>query len=372
VVTLVVPVRAGARAIGALAATAKISPLQEILRDLAPVGGGRVVVLAGDGTVVLGPDSTTAGLMQIQLATARSKQEGGIVEYTSVDGVPVVGSFRRVPSLPWTVAAELPASEAFRQLARLRTIAVLVVAGLVLGVGLVAYLLGLLLVQPLDRLNEAAKQVAAGSFAVELPVLGGGEVGQLTRMFNEMVVKLRTKSEELERLSVTDSLTNLFNRRRLEELLDQEVRRSQRLKHPFAIVMVDVDNFKHYNDDFGHLAGDDVLARVATVLHDSVREVDTVARYGGEEFVILMPEATTREAVHLAERLRKRVADEPIEHRGITISLGVAQYPVNGESAAAVIAAADSALYDAKRAGRNLVSDAGPGAPSRAAGRAMR
>jgi diguanylate cyclase (GGDEF)-like protein len=372
VVTLVVPVRAGARAIGALAATAKVLPLQQTLRDLAPAGGGRVVVLAGDGTVVLGPDSTNASLMQIQLATARNaRNQGGIVEYTSVDGVPVVGSFRSVPSIPWTVAAELPADEAFRQLARLRTIAVFVVAGLVLGVGLVAYLLGLLLVQPLDRLNEASKQVAAGDFAVELPVLGGGEVGSLTRVFNEMVVKLRTKSEELERLSVTDALTNLFNRRRLEELLDHEVRRCQRLKHPFSVVMVDVDNFKQYNDDFGHMAGDEVLVRVATVLHDSIREVDTVARYGGEEFLILMPEATEREAVRLAERLRKRVADEPIEHRAITISLGVAQYPVNGESAEAVIAAADSALYDAKRAGRNSVSHAAP-PPHAASGKPAR
>jgi diguanylate cyclase (GGDEF)-like protein len=361
VVTLVVPVRAGARPIGALGATARLRPLHRTLKDLAPTGGGRVVLLGSDNGVVLGPDSTTPALMQIQLGIAgrASQRGGGIVEYTSVDGTPVVGSFRSVPSLPWTVVAELPAGEAFSQLRHLRLIAVLVVAMLVIGVGLVAYLLGLLLVQPLDRLTEASQQVAAGDFAVELPVLGGGEVGALTQVFNEMVVKLRKNRDELERLSVTDDLTNLYNRRRLMEELDAEVRRCQRLKHPFAVVMVDVDNFKSYNDDFGHMAGDQVLVRVAQLLKESVREVDSVARYGGEEFVVVMPEATEREAATLAERLRQGVAKEPFAHRSVTISLGVAQYPLNGETSEAMLAAADSALYDAKRAGRNSVAQAG-------------
>jgi diguanylate cyclase (GGDEF)-like protein len=365
-VTLVVPVRSGARAIGALSATARLRSLQRTLSDLAPVGGGRVVLIGADNRVILGPDSMSAAEMQVQLAIARraTQRTGGIVEYSSVDGVAVVGSFRRAPSLPWTVVAELPATEAFRQLRQLRTTAIFVVALLVVGVGGVAYLLGLLLVQPLDRLTAASAQVAAGDFAVELPVVGGGEVGALTQVFNEMVVKLRKGRDDLELLSVTDSLTNLYNRRRLVEELEDEVRRCQRLKHPFAVLMVDVDHFKQYNDAFGHMAGDQVLVRVAAALKESVREVDSVARYGGEEFVVLMPEATEREASTLAERLRKRVAAEAFEHRGVTISLGVAQYPIGGETADEVLAAADSALYDAKRAGRNRVALAGPRATS--------
>lgn len=361
VVTLVVPVRVGPRLIGALAATAQLQALRQTLRELAPVGRGRVLLLDGDGRVILGPDSVSPAVMQIRLATALDPRAaaGSIKEYTSVDQVPVVGSFRRAPSLPWTVAAELPLSEAYHQLARLRTMSVFIVAALVIGVGLVAYLLGLLLVRPLDRLNEASRQVAAGDLEVDLPVLGGGEVGALTQVFNNMVVKLRESREALKLLSVTDGLTNLFNRRRLMELLTAEVRRCQRLKHPFAVVMVDVDRFKQYNDDFGHPAGDQVLVRLATLLQEAVREVDSVARYGGEEFVVLMPEAGEREAAALAERLRKRVADEPFAHRQVTISLGVAQFPVQGDSADAVVAAADAALYEAKRAGRNRVSQAG-------------
>lgn len=361
VLTLVVPVRAGARAIGALAATTKLQPLRTTLRDLSPAGGGRVILLRRDGTIILGPDSSTPALMAQRLTAAQGVRGGmvGIMEYTSVDGVPVVGSFRGVPGLPWTVAVELPEAEAYRQVAQLRTVSILVVAGLVLVVGVVASLLGMLLVGPLTRLTEASQLVAKGDFAVDLPVLGGGEVGALTKVFNEMVVKLRLGREQLQHLSVTDELTNLYNRRRLMELLGEEVRRCQRLKRKFAVLMVDVDHFKEYNDEFGHLAGDHVLVRVATLLKESVREVDAVARYGGEEFVVLMPEATEREARTLAERLRQCVADERFPNRGVTISVGVAQYPVHGESADAVIAAADAALYDAKRAGRNAVAHAG-------------
>lgn len=359
VVTLVVPVRSGARLIGALAATAQLQTLRQTLHELAPVGSGRILLLDGDGRVVIGPEAAAPEAMQVRLGTARGAQPAGIKEYTSVDEVAVVGSFSRATTLPWTIAAELPVAEAYRQLARLRTMSFLIVAALVIGVGLVAYLLGLLLVRPLDRLSEASQQVAQGDFAVDLPVLGGGEVGQLTQVFNDMVVRLREQRAELERLSVTDSLTNLFNRRRLMELLTDEVRRCQRLKHPFAVIMVDVDRFKDYNDAYGHPAGDQVLVRVAAILKEAVREVDSVSRYGGEEFVIVMPEAGEAEAATLAERLRRRIADEPFAHRQVTISLGVAQYPLQGEGADALIAAADAALYEAKRSGRNRVSQAG-------------
>jgi diguanylate cyclase (GGDEF)-like protein len=358
VVTLVVPVRLGVRLIGALAATAQLQGLRTTLRGLAPPGGGRILLLDGDGRVIVGPDSATPAMMQVRLATARGRRPG-IQYYSSIDDVPVVGSFSPTPGLSWSVAAELPREAAYHALWRLRTMSILIVAALVIGVGLIAYLLGLLLVRPLDRLKEASDQVAKGDLDVVLPVLGGGEVGALTHVFNNMVVKLREKSDELERLSITDGLTNLFNRRHLMDLLAAEQRRGQRLKHPFALIMVDVDHFKPYNDAYGHQAGDRVLTRVARNLKEAVREVDVVARYGGEEFLVLMPESKETDAAALAERLRKRIAEESFPHRKVTISLGVAQYPVHGETVDAVIAAADAALYDAKREGRNRVAKAG-------------
>ena len=357
VVTLVVPVRVGTRLLGALAATAQLHGLRQTLRSLAPAGGGRVLVLDNDGRVIVGPDSATAASMRVRLA-ARARR-AGIREYTSIDGRPVVGTFSGILSLRWSVVAELPQSAAYHQLGRLRTMSILIVAALVIGVGLIAYLMGLLLVRPLDRLKQASDQVAKGDLDVVLPVLGGGEVGALTTVFNHMVVKLREKSDELERLSTTDGLTNLFNRRYLTELLAAEQRRCQRLKHPFAVVMLDVDRFKSYNDEFGHPAGDRVLARVAELLQESVREVDSVGRYGGEEFLVLLPESGESEAVALAERVRRRIAEERFPHRQVTMSLGVAQYPAHGESVDSVIASADAALYDAKREGRNRVARAG-------------
>ena len=358
VLTLVVPVRVGVRLIGALASTAQLQGLRRTLHDLAPQGGGRILLLDAAGRVIVGPDSTATDVLRVRLATARNDR-AGIIEYSSIDEVPVVGTIRRVPGLPWFIAAELPKAAAYHQLARLRTMSVLIVAALVIGVGLIAYLLGLVLVRPLDRLKEASDKVAKGDLDVALPVLGGGEVGALTKVFNNMVVELRKKSDELERLSITDGLTDLYNRRHLMGLLTAEQRRSHRLKHPFAVIMVDVDRFKTYNDDYGHQAGDKVLARVGEILKESVRSgVDAVGRYGGEEFLVLMPESTDAEGVALAERLRKRIAEEKFAHRQVTISLGVAQYPAHGESVDAVIAAADAALYDAKGEGRNRAAKA--------------
>jgi diguanylate cyclase (GGDEF)-like protein len=215
--------------------------------------------------------------------------------------------------------------------------------------------------------------VAAGNLDVDLPVLSGGEVGYLTEVFNNMVVRLRQghqaldaanetlrrKNEELETLSVTDGLTGLHNRRRLMESLADEVRRSQRLKHSFSVLMVDVDHFKKYNDSFGHLAGDGVLARVATLLREATREVDDVARYGGEEFLVMLPETGMTEALEIAERVRARVAAEVFPGRRITVSIGVSEFPLYGNTPELVIAAADEALYEAKREGRDRVRRAG-------------
>src|SRR5207248_9540332 len=152
------------------------------------------------------------------------------------------------------------------------------------------YLLGLLITRPLDRLTHGAARVAGGDLAVDLPVVGGGELGYVTEVFNDMVARLRDSRRELERLSITDDLTTLFNRRYVMEALANEVRRSRRLEHPFTLLMLDVDHFKEYNDAYGHLAGDAALARVAVMLKESTRDVDCAARYGGGEIVLVLPD----------------------------------------------------------------------------------
>jgi diguanylate cyclase (GGDEF)-like protein len=125
--------------------------------------------------------------------------------------------------------------------------------------------------------------------------------------------------------------------------------------------MIDIDHFKEYNDTQGHLAGDAVLARVAALFRESTRSIDYSARYGGEEFLILLPESDPDGAMRVAERIRVRVAAETFGDgkRPVTVSVGVAGFPTQGDTPESVIAAADAALYEAKRQGRNRVVVAG-------------
>src|SRR2546430_12025188 len=121
------------------------------------------------------------------------------------------------------------------------------------------------------------------------------------------------------------------------------------------ILMADIDHFKEYNDAFGHLAGDEMLIKVARALRDSTREVDCVVRYGGEEFVVLLPETAATEAAETAERIRARVAAADLAGGTITLSVGIAEVPTHGDSPESLIAAAQGGLYRAKREGRDRV-----------------
>jgi diguanylate cyclase (GGDEF)-like protein len=124
--------------------------------------------------------------------------------------------------------------------------------------------------------------------------------------------------------------------------------------------MTDVDHFKRYNDTHGHPAGDELLKQLATILRQETRDVDLVARYGGEEFLVLLPETKARGAAELAGRIRARLETLPAPAGHVTLSIGVAEFPLHGDSGEKLIDVADAALYEAKRGGRNRVSVAGP------------
>ncbi len=164
----------------------------------------------------------------------------------------------------------------------------------------------------------------------------------------------------LEHQSIRDSLTNLFNRRFMEIALDRELRRARRHQKPLAVLMLDIDHFKQLNDTYGHEAGDAVLREVAVVMRQAVRSEDTICRYGGEEFVAILPELAADDALARAESIRQMVSELRLFHRGealrkITISIGIAAYPQNGESLDQLLSLADRALYEAKHQGRNRV-----------------
>ena len=174
--------------------------------------------------------------------------------------------------------------------------------------------------------------------------------------------RLQLLTQRLQQLSTTDSLTQIANRRHFEQVFTGEWRRCQRMAEPLALVMVDVDAFKQYNDTYGHQAGDDCLRRVAEVMAAGCRRAsDLCARYGGEEFVILLPQTTEQEATELADNIRQRIQDLNIPHSAssanvVTISAGVAcQVPDKNSEAEDLIRQADQWLYQAKSAGRNQV-----------------
>jgi diguanylate cyclase (GGDEF)-like protein len=199
-----------------------------------------------------------------------------------------------------------------------------------------------------------------------------------------MMDTVRRREAQLRELAVKDTLTSLYNRRYFFHRLNSEIQRSKRYGRTLSLIILDVDNFKRYNDRYGHPAGDKLLRGLAETMVANIRrsdakpsyEVDIACRYGGEEFAVILPEAATvhgvaaaeriratvetKGAVVLAERIRKQVEKSQFEGViGVTISIGVASYPDHGTDAEALIKAADDALYTAKRTGKNRVVVAG-------------
>ncbi|MBU6475490.1 MAG: GGDEF domain-containing protein [Alphaproteobacteria bacterium] len=166
--------------------------------------------------------------------------------------------------------------------------------------------------------------------------------------------------DELMRLAATDPLTGAFNRREFKALADEESLRANRYNRPLSIMMLDLDHFKRLNDTYGHAAGDKALQRFTTLCCNALRTIDIFGRWGGEEFVTLLPETDAEGAVIIAERLRKLVNQSLLvfnEHKiSITASIGIAQYRAGELTVEGPLSRADSAVYDAKKAGRNRIS----------------
>jgi len=362
VIVLVVPIRRDDGAfLGALAAKVNLDDIKDTFAQLSGNGSRELYLITEQGHVVISSAGSSADLMKTTLPDVTTRElierEGQTVVQSRAKGRDVVAVLHRIPQLHWAAVAEAPRAAASSEARALRTRTVLLLVGLVLGVGLVAGLVGLFITRPLELLTAAAARVSAGDLGVELPHAGSGEVGYLTRAFNTLVTRLREKEShgELEKLSVTDALTGLYNRRHLMGTLASEVQRSRRLRRAFSVLLADVDHFKQYNDTHGHLAGDAALVKIAEVFRRTTRQVDCVARYGGEEFVVMLLEANMATATLVAERIRARVAAEDLGEGKLTLSIGLAEYPDGGDTPEELIASADAAMYKAKNAGRNQV-----------------
>ncbi len=177
----------------------------------------------------------------------------------------------------------------------------------------------------------------------------------------EKVKQLELAKERLREMAVTDGLTQLFNYRYFREYLDQELKRAARHHLFVSLVMLDIDFFKHYNDQHGHPAGDQVLREIAGLIRDNIRSIDVAVRYGGEEFVMVLPETNRAQACVVAEKIRKMVEKQRFPHEeqqpngNLTISMGVASFPEDAPDGEELIKKADLRLYIAKAQGRNKV-----------------
>lgn len=191
----------------------------------------------------------------------------------------------------------------------------------------------------------------------------GEDLAYSTKLVQELIQGLEVERNEAQKSAQTDGLTSLANRKQFDETLAREFLREERSQKPLALIMLDLDHFKRFNDRYGHVAGDECLRRVAAALQTALRRVpDLVARFGGEEFVVILPDTTMNGATVVAERLRMAVESLAIAHEDsetseyVTVSIGVATSdPRKMDRPDRIVQLADEALYSAKRKGRNRV-----------------
>ncbi|HSA06298.1 MAG TPA: sensor domain-containing diguanylate cyclase [Candidatus Gastranaerophilales bacterium] len=167
---------------------------------------------------------------------------------------------------------------------------------------------------------------------------------------------------QLYELAITDSLTKLYIRRHFDFLIDSEIKRSARYKHSISLLMMDIDNFKMINDTYGHQIGDEMLKRISDVIKATIRKIDMPCRYGGEEFALILPETFKKHAKKISERLRKRISEIVVKTKDNievtpTISIGLSEFPTDGDNKENLIKSADDALYFAKKMGKNCVAE---------------
>lgn len=200
-----------------------------------------------------------------------------------------------------------------------------------------------------DKINKYIERIESDKDLLEI------RVTERTKELEEAKHRLVDANEQLQKLSITDHLTGLYNRIKIEELLQSEKKRRERYKNVFSVILLDIDNFKYVNDNYGHDVGDDALITAARILAQNIRLADDVGRWGGEEFIIVCPETDQKGAFNLAEKLRKIFEQTDFNMAGkITCSFGTAEIG-DSENIKGLIKRSDLALYKAKKQGRNRV-----------------
>jgi len=364
--------------LGALIVTFDLRNLQSNLKDKIKSPPGDVVLLDKDGYVMLASDvsiTNTDKPVSLEPDVLKRLQDnpGGYELFNGPRQENVVGLAYMSEKPAITIIASRSHELIYADWMQQRDLYIGLISIIIFIVTIIAYRMSHAIVVPLQGLINATERIVKGDLNVELTNMRHDELGQLTQMFNQMTDKLRQNQAEitaasdamqkknllLETLSTTDSLTGLYNRSKLNLIISEQLARYERTRRPFAVLMIDVDYFKTLNDKLGHVAGDEILAAIAKNISQCIRNIDFAARYGGDEFIIILTEATVEDALKTAERIRAYVAgvycstlDKTLR---VTLSIGVIQSEFQDKSVTALLSRVDSALYEAKHAGRDQV-----------------
>lgn len=360
--------------IGFIVATLDLAVYRDRLKDTFYLSSSKIVLLDQTAQVLLTShaDPALSVSLDAEVFQQLKVRSGESMVFNGLTYPTVIGLVYVPKELPLTVLVERDYAEVYAAWIRLRDFFLGFVSILIIIVAVVALYIGRSIVTPLKGLIGATKRIVDGDLNVRVDVKQNDEVGQLALMFNQMTDKLhqnyleimaaneamRQQNLLLEELSVTDSLTGLFNRSKLDSILSDQLAGFERNKRPFSVMMIDVDHFKTLNDNLGHIVGDEMLIAVANILTNSIRSIDFAARYGGDELVVILTETTTDVAMKTAERIRVQVTEvvgaKLKDYKmPITLSIGITHCQIEDKTPTMLLARVDSALYAAKKAGRN-------------------
>lgn len=252
---------------------------------------------------------------------------------------------------------------------RHRTTGFVMLASFLVGLavfGIAGLTLARHVLSPLGIIRAGIIRYREGDLTHRIALVGSNELGELARGINEMADRLEQDQIKLAQLAVRDSLTDLYNRREFDRLLEEEVHRALRYRHPLSMLLIDIDHFKEVNDGLGHRAGDQALRLVSAAIREISRKGDVLGRYGGDELTVLLPETPIEDAMILAERIRRRISGQELRTDDgrtmrLTLSIGVATTSAEIDNSEKLVDAADHAMYLAKTGGRNRVRRTGTG-----------